>query len=70
MSEADLFLEKALENLQCAESEFAAGRYNSCANRCYYRCFQAAISALLREGIRPARGGWATNGRNPSSLVC
>ena len=39
------------------ESELANGRYNSCANRCYYACFQAAIAALLREGIRP-RGQW------------
>ncbi|MFT4038474.1 MAG: HEPN domain-containing protein [Thermomicrobiales bacterium] len=62
MNEADLFLEKSLENLQCAESEFAAGRYNSCANRCYYSCFQAAIAALLREDIRPARGGWGHEG--------
>jgi len=30
---------------------------NSCANRCYYACFQAAIAALLCEGIRPA-GQW------------
>jgi len=30
----------------------------SCANRCYYACFQAAIAALLAEGIR-ARGQWS-----------
>ena len=30
---------------------------NSCANRCYYACLQAAIAALLGEGIRP-RGQW------------
>ena len=49
---------KATESLQTAESEFANGRYNSCANRCYYACFQAAIAALLREGIRPC-GQWS-----------
>ena len=49
---------KATESLLTAESEFANGRYNSCANRCYYACFQAAIAALLREGIRP-RGQWS-----------
>ena len=48
-----IYLAKATESLQTAESEFANGRYNSCANRCYYACFQAAIAALLREGIRP-----------------
>ena len=49
-----VFLLKAEESLSGAESEFANERYNSCANRCYYACFQAAIAALLTEGIRPA----------------
>jgi uncharacterized protein (UPF0332 family) len=53
-----IYLAKAEESLRTAESEFANGRYNSCANRCYYACFQAAIAALLREGIR-ARGQWS-----------
>src|SRR3712207_2097927 len=52
-----VYLAKATESLLTAESEFINGRYNSCANRCYYSCFQAAIAALLREGIRP-RGQW------------
>ena len=53
-----IYSAKATESLQTAESEFVNGRYNSCANRCYYSCFQAAIVALLREGIRP-RGQWS-----------
>ena len=53
-----IYLAKVAESLSTAESEFANGRYNSCANRCYYACFQAAIVALLREGIRPA-GQWS-----------
>ena len=52
-----IYLTKAEESLRTAESEFANGRYNSCANRCYYACLQAAIAALLSEGIR-ARGQW------------
>ena len=52
-----IYLAKAPESLLTAESEFANGRYNSCANRCYYACFQAAIAALLSEDIRP-RGQW------------
>src|SRR5918993_4466816 len=52
-----IYLTKATENLLTAESEFINGRYNSCANRCYYACFQAAIAALLNESIRPA-GQW------------
>src|SRR3712207_1775496 len=52
-----IYLAKAEESLRTAESEFANGRYNICANRCYYACFQAAIAALLSEGIRPS-GQW------------
>jgi uncharacterized protein (UPF0332 family) len=48
-----IWRDKAEENLEAAESELANGRYNSCANRCYYACFQAAIFALVRAGIRP-----------------
>jgi uncharacterized protein (UPF0332 family) len=53
-----IYLAKAIESLLTAESEFVNGRYNSCANRCYYACFQAAIAALLVEGIRPS-GQWS-----------
>lgn len=53
-----IYLVRASESLQTAESEFVNGWYNSCANRCYYGCFQAAIATLLREGIRP-RGQWS-----------
>jgi uncharacterized protein (UPF0332 family) len=52
-----IYLTKAYESLLTAESEFANGRYNSCANRTYYACFQAAIAAILTEGIRPV-GQW------------
>ena len=52
-----IYLAKAEESLRTAESEFANGRYNSCANRCYYACFQAAIAALLREEGDSVVGG-------------
>jgi uncharacterized protein (UPF0332 family) len=52
-----IYLTKAIESLLTAESEFANGRYNSCANRSYYACFQAAIAAILKEGIHPS-GQW------------
>jgi uncharacterized protein (UPF0332 family) len=52
-----IYVAQASESLQTAESEFVNGRYNSCANRCYYACFLAAIAALLHAGIRP-RGQW------------
>jgi uncharacterized protein (UPF0332 family) len=55
--ETVIYLTKAIESLLTAETEFINGRYNSCANRCYYACFQAAITALLIAGIRPA-GQW------------
>jgi uncharacterized protein (UPF0332 family) len=61
MDETDQgFLLKALESLHGAESECASGRYNNCASRCYYACFQAAVQALVWAGIRPrsSRGQW------------
>jgi uncharacterized protein (UPF0332 family) len=51
-----VFLEKARESLDAAESEFAHGRFNTCANRCYYACFQAAVAVLARFGITPPGG--------------
>lgn len=51
MDDADIFLSKADESLAGAESELANGRYNNCANRSYYACFQAAIAALLLAGV-------------------
>lgn len=51
-----IYLEKAVSSLTGAESEFISGRFDNAANRCYYSVFQAAIVALLREGIRPASG--------------
>jgi uncharacterized protein (UPF0332 family) len=54
-----VFLEKARESLAGAESEFANGRYNNCANRVYYACFQAAIAALMEAGIRPRGEEWS-----------
>ncbi len=46
-----IYREKAEESLAGALSEYAAGRYNNCANRCYYSCFQAAVYALQEAGI-------------------
>lgn len=56
----DIFLAKARESLAGAHSELVNRRYNNCANRNYYACFQAAIAALDRAGIRPrgARPDW------------
>jgi uncharacterized protein (UPF0332 family) len=51
-----VFLNKAAESLACAESEYVNGRFNTCANRCYYACFQAAVAALDRHGIAPPGG--------------
>lgn len=57
----DIYLVKAEESLAGAVSEYANGRYNNCANRCYYSCFQAAIMALQDAGLAPsgARATWS-----------
>lgn len=51
------YIAKAVESLEGAESELANRRYNNCANRCYYACFQAAIAALLANGIQARSPG-------------
>jgi uncharacterized protein (UPF0332 family) len=53
MEEHELYLLKAMESFDGAESEFANRRYNNCANRSYYACCQAAVSALLDAAIGP-----------------
>ena len=50
------FLGKAQESLRDARSAYEEGRYNTSANRSYYAVYQAAIHALLVEGIGPPRG--------------
>lgn len=52
-SEVAGFMSKAMESLASAESELINGRYNSCANRAYYACFQAAVATIIQVGIRP-----------------
>lgn len=57
-SDVAVYLAKAAESLDTAESELRARRYNSCANRCYYAAFQAAIAALIEAGIRGTSDEW------------
>jgi uncharacterized protein (UPF0332 family) len=49
----EIYLLKSEDSLAGAVSEFANGRFDNCANRAYYACFQAAIAALVREGVGP-----------------
>lgn len=61
----DVLLAKAADSLVAAESEFAAGRYDNVANRCYYACFQAAVAALEAAGFHPrgrSRDRWSHSG--------
>ena len=53
----EAYLAKAAENLACARSELAAGRYNTCVSRAYYAAFFAAMAALVRADVRPI-GAW------------
>lgn len=55
--DSQTYLFKAEESLAGAESEFGDGRFNNCANRSYYACFQAAVAALVGAGIGPSRAG-------------
>jgi uncharacterized protein (UPF0332 family) len=58
---SSVFVEKAQASLAGAESEAANARYDNCANRAYYACFQAAVAALLRAGIQSPnpQGHWS-----------
>lgn len=60
MDDALIFLVKAEESLVGAEFELEGRRFNNCANRSYYACFQAAVSALLQSGVHSssADGRW------------
>ena len=49
------FFAKAKENLTAAKICFDTGLYNACANRAYYAALQAAIAALVHNGIRKDR---------------
>src|SRR4051794_28985492 len=57
MLDAESYLLRASEGLAGAESEFAAGRFNNCANRCYFACFHAAITALILDRRQPPTSG-------------
>jgi uncharacterized protein (UPF0332 family) len=57
--QGSLFLERAIESLLGAESELGRRRFNHAANRAYFACFQAAIAALQRAGIRAQGGEWS-----------
>jgi uncharacterized protein (UPF0332 family) len=54
----EAYLRKAEESLEGAASELENERFNNAANRAYYAAFQAAISALLRDGIWRGDGKW------------
>jgi hypothetical protein len=60
VEEARTYLTKVVERLTSARIDVAAARDNSCANRAYDACVQAAVGARLAAGIRPAspRGTW------------
>ncbi len=53
-----IYLLKAEESLSGAESEYANRRYQNCANRAYYACYQVAVAALLHASIRPLGSRW------------
>ena len=55
-----VYRDKAEESLAGAVAEYTNARYNNCANRCYYSCFQAAVYALREAGITAVgrHSGW------------
>ena len=54
------YLEKSEEGLASSRDDLAKKRFNSCANRSYYACYQAAVALLLKHNVTPTgeRGTW------------
>jgi uncharacterized protein (UPF0332 family) len=48
-----VYLWKAFASLSGAELELANDYFNNAVNRAYYACYQAAVAALVAEGISP-----------------
>jgi uncharacterized protein (UPF0332 family) len=48
-----------MTSLAGAESEYANGRYDNCANRAYYACYQALMGEFERTGIAPPGKRWS-----------
>jgi len=47
------YLSKAQRSLGAAQLELASGYYDGAVNRAYYACYQAAVAALVTEGVPP-----------------
>jgi uncharacterized protein (UPF0332 family) len=48
-----VYLSKALASLAGAELQLAHQLFNNAVNRAYYACYQAAVAALVAEGVDP-----------------
>jgi uncharacterized protein (UPF0332 family) len=48
-------LEKAHETLEDARILAAAGRWNACVNRLYYRCFFAVSALLIQHDLSSSK---------------
>lgn len=51
MEEITAYLKKSRESLASAKDDLRNKRYNSCANRAYYACYQAAAALLIKNGL-------------------
>ena len=49
-----VYLWKALASLAGAELELASDFFNNAVNRAYYACYQAAVAALVADGVSGA----------------
>ena len=48
-----IYLQKSLATLAGAELELAHALHNNAVNRAYYAAYQAAVAALVAEGVEP-----------------
>ncbi len=70
MDDDSIVLAKADESLAGAADKLSSGPFNNCANRSYYACFQAAVSALIQAGYTPSgRDGQWTHAAVQAQVV-
>jgi len=49
----ELFINRALENIKCAELAYENDLFNASSNRAYYAAFHISIAALYAIGVDP-----------------
>ncbi|NIR47239.1 HEPN domain-containing protein [candidate division KSB1 bacterium] len=66
--DANIYKEKARENLKIAELAFRESCFNASVSRAYYSIFHAAIAILVEQGLLSEKKGFASMGASEFCL--